>query len=40
MVGYLATRLDGMLTFPAGWVSHFKYKYVVVGKLVENDNLY
>jgi len=22
-----------------GWVSHFKYKYVIVGKLVENDGI-
>jgi len=30
------TEVDNM----NGWVSHFKYKYVVVGKLVENDDIY
>jgi len=29
------TEIDNM----NGWVSHFKYKYDIVGKLVENDDL-
>jgi len=30
-----ASEIDNM----NGWISHFTYKYIVVGKLVENDEL-
>jgi len=38
---WCASRLafESLQLMTSGWISHFTYKYVVVGKLIENDEL-